>query len=240
MVGMVRFNLGAFASLTAEDEALIAGLGGRGIREAAPRRDLICEGERPRGVICILDGWASIYKQLPSGRRQVTAFLIPGDLADANVFILREMDHSIGAITRVRYAEIAPADFETLTAASPRIATALWKHSLVNVSIAREWVLNVGQRTAYQRLAHLLCEMVVKLRAAGLADGDFHDWPLTQVDLAEATGLTSVHVNRTLQQLRQDGLIRLRARRLVVPDLAALMRVGLFTPNYLHLDPVAV
>jgi CRP-like cAMP-binding protein len=235
---MLRLNLDSLANLTAEDHALIAGLAGRHIREVAPRRDLISEGERPRGVIWILDGWASIYKQLPSGRRQVTSFLIPGDLSDANVFILREMDHSIGAVTRVRYAEIAPDDFGALTDASPHIARALWKHGLVAASIAREWVLNVGQRTAYQRLAHLICELVMKLRAAGLADGDGYDWPLTQIDLADATGLTSVHVNRTLQQLRRDGLINLQGRRLVVPDLAALMRVGLFTPNYLHLDPV--
>lgn len=235
---MLQLNLGSMANLAAEDHALFARLAGRHIREVSPRRDLISEGERPRGVIWILDGWASIYKQLASGRRQVTSFLIPGDLADANVFILREMDHSVGAVTRVRYAEIAPADFETLIDASPRIARALWKHSLVTASIAREWVLNVGQRTAYQRLAHLLCELVVKLDAAGLASTGY-DWPLTQIDLADATGLTSVHVNRTLQQLRQDGLIRLQGRRLAVPDLAALMRVGLFTPNYLHLDPVA-
>ena len=187
-------------------------------------------------MICILDGWASVYKQLPSGRRQVTAFLIPGELGDANVFLLREMDHSIGAITRVRYAEISPADFEAMTDASPRIARALWWHSLVTASIAREWVLNVGQRSAYQRLAHLLCEMIVKLRAVGLIGEDGCDWPLTQTDLADATGLTPVHVNRTLQLLRSDGLIQLQGRRLIVPDLAALMRVGLFTPNYLHLE----
>ena len=187
-------------------------------------------------MICILEGWASIYKQLPDGRRQVTAFLIPGDLADANVFILREMDHSISAITRVRYVEIAPAEFTAMMEASPRIDRAIWWHSLVTGAIAREWVLNVGQRTAYERLAHLLCEMVLKLRAAGLENGGGFDWPLTQADLAEATGLTAVHVNRTLQQLRRDGLVDLRSRRLAVPDLKALMRVGMFNPNYLHLE----
>ncbi len=236
MVEALQHYLQAFAELSPQDQSLIAELAGRNVREVAARRDLVCEGERPRGVICILEGWASVYKQLPSGRRQVTSFLIPGELGDANVFILREMDHSVGAITRVRYAEIAPADFEAMADASPRIARALWWHSLVTASIAREWVLNVGQRSAYERLAHLLCEMIVKLRAVGLADGDGYDWPLTQTDLAEATGLTSVHVNRTLQQLRSDGLIQLQGRRLVVPDLAALMRVGLFTPNYLHLE----
>jgi CRP-like cAMP-binding protein len=238
VVEALRLHLEAFADLTPEDHRLIAELAGRHVRVAPPRRDLVSEGQKPRGVICILDGWASVYKQLPSGRRQVTAFLIPGDLADANVFILSELAHSIGTITPVRYAEIAPADFEAMADASPRIAKALWWHSLVTASIAREWVLNVGQRTAYERLAHLICEMAVKLRVAGLADAEGYDWPLTQTDLADATGLTPVHVNRTLQQLRADGLIDLQRRRLVVPDLAALMRVGLFTPNYLHLERI--
>ena len=236
MVEALQRYLQAFTELAPRDHALIAELAGRNVREAPARRDLVCEGEKPGGVICILDGWASVYKQLPSGRRQVTSFLIPGELGDANVFILGQMDHSIGAITRVRYAEIAPADFEAMADASPRIARALWWHSLVTASTAREWVLNIGQRSAYQRLAHLICEMIVKLRAVGLAGEGGYDWPLTQTDLGEATGLTPVHVNRTLQQLRGDGLIQLQGRRLVVPDLAALMRVGLFTPDYLHLE----
>jgi CRP-like cAMP-binding protein len=236
VVEALQRHLSAFAELSDNDHALIASLASRNLREAAPRRDIVREGEKPTGVLCILEGWAAVYKQLPDGRRQITAFLIPGDLADANVFIVGRMDHSICAITPVRYAEIPPTEFEAMTDASPSIARALWRQTLVNGSISREWVLNIGQRTAYERLAHLLCEMFLKLKAAGLADESGCDWPLTQVDLAEATGLTSVHVNRTLQQMRRDGLIELQGRRLTIPDLRALMRVALFDPDYLHLE----
>lgn len=206
------------------------------MREAAARRDLVREGEEPSAVNLILDGWACAYKQLPDGRRQIVSFLVPGEFGDANVFILREMDHSIGAITRVRYAEIAPAEFTALMEESPRIARALWWHALVTAAVQREWTMNVGQRTAYERIAHLICELFLKLRVVGLTDGDSCDWPLTQADIADATGLTPVHVNRTLQALRRAGLIELQARRLTIPDLGALMDAALFNPNYLHLD----
>jgi CRP-like cAMP-binding protein len=232
----LRLNLEAFTRLSPHDRALIDRVASKNVREAGPRRDLVREGDAPRAVNLILEGWACCYKQLPDGRRQVTSFLVPGEFGDANVFILREMGHSVGAITRVRYAEIAPADFEALMDESPTIARALWWHALVTAEVQREWTLNVGQRTAYERIAHLMCEIFLKLRTAGLTRHDGCDWPLTQADLADATGLTSVHVNRTLQVLRRDGLIALHARRLTIPDLGALMAAGLFSPNYLHFD----
>lgn len=206
------------------------------MREIPPRRDIVREGEKPRCVNVVLDGWACRYKQLPDGRRQVVSFFLPGDLCDANVFILKEMDHSIGAITKVRYAEISPADFEELIAQSPRITQALWWHELVVAAVQREWTTNVGQRTAFERIAHLFCELFLKLRQVGLTDGTSCDFPLTQIDIADATGLTSVHVNRTLQELRREGLIELANKRLTIPDLAALMNVSMFNPNYLHLN----
>ena len=208
----------------------------KNVREVAARRDLVREGEKPRAVNVVLDGWACRYKQLPDGRRQVVSFFLPGDLCDANVFILKEMDHSIGAITRVRYAEIMPADFEDLMAQSPRVTQALWWHELVTAAVQREWTTNVGQRTAYERIAHLFCEIFLKLRQVKLTDGDSCDFPLTQIDIADATGLTSVHVNRTLQELRREGLIELANKRLTIPDLKALMNVSMFNPNYLHLN----
>lgn len=182
----------------------------------------------------VLDGWACRYKQMPDGRRQVLSFFVPGDLCDSNVFLLDEIDHSIGAITRLRYAEIGPEDFDTMVSSSPALRRAFWWNELVAAAIAREWIVNVGQRTALERIAHLLCELFVRLRDAGLTDGDGCDFPLTQADLAEATGLTSVHVNRTIQELRRDGLIILQGRRLTIPDLGALKRAGLFNGNYLH------
>ncbi len=112
----------------------------------------------------------------------------------------------------------------------PRLKQALFWDQLVTVSVQREWTLNVGHRTAYERIAHLLCEMIFRLRAVGLSDGKSCDFPLTQVDLADATGLTSVHVNRTLQELRREGLIELHGRKLAVPKLEALMIAGTFIP----------
>jgi CRP-like cAMP-binding protein len=235
-LGALQLRIEAFTALPQREWEMIERAVSKNVREAPPRRDLIREGDKPQAVILILEGWACCYKQLPDGRRQITSFLVPGDLGDANVFILRKMDHSVGSITPVRYAEIGPADFEQLTGEGPAFARALWWHELVTVAIQREWTANVGQRTARERLAHLICEMFLKLRTAGLASDDSCDWPLTQSDLADATGLTSVHVNRTLQALRREGLIELGGRRLVIPDLEALERVGLFNPEYLHLQ----
>ncbi|HEV2867604.1 MAG TPA: Crp/Fnr family transcriptional regulator [Allosphingosinicella sp.] len=206
------------------------------MREVEPRRDLIREGEKPRAVNLILEGWGSRYKQLPDGRRQILSFVLPGELCDPNVFILREMDHSIGAITRMRYAEIAPADFQELMTASPRLTQGFWWNELAAVATAREWIANVGQRNARERIAHLLCELFIRLRLSGLTEGDACDFPPTQHDLADATGLTSVHVNRTLQDMRREGLIELRGRRLIIPDLDALKQAAGFKENYLHLQ----
>jgi CRP-like cAMP-binding protein len=206
------------------------------VREVEPRRDLIREGDEPRHVHLLLDGWACRYKSLPDGRRQVLAFMLPGALEDSRVFLLRRMDHSIGAITRLRCAEIPPAELEALAAQSPTLARALWRNDLVNAAIAREWVLNVGQRTAHERLAHIMCEVYFRLESVDLAENGSCDWPLTQNDLAEAAGLTSVHVNRTLQLLRGAALIDIRGRRLTILDLPRLKEAGLFTPNYLHFE----
>lgn len=113
---------------------------------------------------------------------------------------------------------------------------ALWWDTLVSVAIQREWTVNLGQRTAIERLGHLFCELFVRLRGIGLTDGDSCPLPLTQVELADAMGLSNVHINRTLQELRRAGLVVFKGKRLTIPDLAALQKVSLFNPNYLHLD----
>ena len=235
MTEALQLHLGAFARLTDDDRARLARIAARHVREIGPRRDLVREGEKPRAMILILDGWAATYKQLRDGRRQITSFLIPGDPGDANVFVLARLDHSIASITPVRYAELSQADFDALVVESPSIARALWGHELATASIHREWVLNVGQRTAFERIAHLVCELFWKLEAVGLTQGFRCDWPLTQADIAEATGLTSVHVNRTLQQMRREGLIEIAGRKLAILNLARLQCVASFNPDYLHL-----
>lgn len=233
---MLKRRLQAFTRLSEDDRASIDHLSGKCVREWGAKRDLIHEGDRPRSVFVMLEGWACRYKQLPDGRRQIVAFFIPGDLCDMEIYILKAMDHSVGTLTNVRAAEISHHDFDQLMLDHPRITQALHWDMLVTVAVQREWTLNIGQRTAYERLAHLFCELFMRLRTVGLANGDTCDFPINQTDLGDATGLTAVHVNRMLQDLRRDGLIELHNRQLRLPNLDALMDAAMFTPNYLHLD----
>ncbi|MGP7796498.1 Crp/Fnr family transcriptional regulator [Sphingomonas sp. CLY1604] len=200
------------------------------------RRDLIREGDRPRNVNLIVEGWAFRYKTLEDGRRQIIAFYLPGDLCDPNGYILKEMDHSVGALTAVRYVEIARERIEALTAMGPRLDQALRWDVLVSAAIQREWTVNLGQRDAIERLSHLFCELFFRLRAVGLVDGHRCEIPLTQTDLAEATGMTPVHVNRMVQELRARGLVRWKGREFEALDLDGLCEVAMFNPTYLHLD----
>jgi len=232
---VVVTKLDAFTRLSKDDRAALARLCSN-VRQVEARRDLISEGDKPRHVNLMLEGWACRYKTLPDGKRQLISLFVPGDFCDLNIYILKEMDHSIGAITRLKVAEIDRDDMDELTAGHPRITQALWWHELVAAAIQREWTVNIGQRTAYQRLGHFFVEVFMRLRTVGLTDGDSCEFPLTQTDLAEACGLTAVHVNRMLQELRADGLIELDRRRLTIRDLPKLMQVSMFNPNYLHLD----
>jgi len=144
------------------------------------------------------------------------------------------MDHSIGAITSLTVAEIGREVLHGVVTTHPNITTALWWQELVSKSIQREWLVNVGQRSALERIAHVFCEMFLRLESVGLTHGFSCDFPPTQTDIADAIGLTSVHVNRSLQELRRLGLITLERQKLTINDMPALKRVALFDPNYLH------
>ncbi|NUS99880.1 MAG: Crp/Fnr family transcriptional regulator [Sphingomonas sp.] len=228
-------RLDAFTRLSPEDRSAIAKLS-RVSRVVPARRDLIREGEKPKFVHLMVEGWACRYKTLPDGRRQIVAFFVPGDFCDLNVYVLKQMDHSIGAITRLAVSDISRDEMDRLTTDCPRITQALWWEALVNSAIQREWTLNIGQRTAYERIGHLLVELFLRLRSVGQTSGNSCDFPLTQTDLADATGLTAVHVNRTLQELRRDELIILERKRLTIPSIRNLMSASMFNSNYLHLD----
>ena len=225
-----------FVRLSAADRAVLDRAAEQRVRTFTPHTDIAREGDKPTDVRLILSGWACRYKQLEDGRRQIVSFVLPGDICDLNIYILREMDHSIGTITSVTAADLPRDLFDEINAGYPRILTAFWWESLVNASIQREWIMNLGQRTALERMAHLLCELFIRLRMAGLADNNSCSFPLTQADLAEATGLSKVHVNRTLQELRASDLIILKGKTFMVPDLNRLISAGLFNPNYLHLE----
>ena len=227
-------RLQAFSRLTGDDINALETAASKQSREVQPRRDLIREGERPRSVYLVVDGWACRYKTLSDGRRQIVAFMVPGDLCDVNCTILSQADHSVGAITRLKVAEIPSDEFEALLEARPMLRQALRWSELVNIAIKREWTLSLGQRTAFERISHLLCETYVRLEAIGRAKDNRCDFPLTQIDLADATGLTPVHVNRTLQELRRCGLVELGNKKLYIPDMPALCGAALFNHDYLH------
>lgn len=228
-------NLRSHGELSAAECARIEEAAARSISTVGERRDIIREGEVPSTIKIVLDGWVARYKQLPDGRRQILSLMIPGDICDANAFILERMDHSLGALTAVQFARIERTEFEALMAGSPAITRALWRSELVTASIQREWTASVGQRQALERIAHLFCEMHTRMKGIGLAPRDTCEFPLTQADIGEATGLTPVHVNRMLQALRKDGLIELRSKRLQVLDIERLRERALFDPSYLHI-----
>jgi CRP-like cAMP-binding protein len=228
-------RLSALARLHEEDRRALEGVLADNIRRAGPHTDLACEGDAPVATQAILSGWALRYKTLEDGRRQIINLLLPGDTCDYNAFLLRELDHSVGALTPVIYAEIPSDRMEAVLANCPTVARALARESLVMAAIQREWTVNLGQRRAFERVAHLLCEVYLRLQTVGLAEGLSCTFPLTQTDLAEATGLSTVHVNRTLQELRRERLIVLQDKSLQIRNLEDLMSAALFYPNYLHL-----
>jgi CRP-like cAMP-binding protein len=206
------------------------------VHDFAAREDVISQGDRTGGVKLLLEGFACRYKVLEDGRRQIVAYFVPGDLCDLRVFILKRMDHSIGAVVASKVATISPENVLKLTSTYPTLTRALWWSTLVEEAIAREWIVNVGQRNALERMAHLFCELLYRFRAVGLNQGMSCTLPLTQVELAETLGLSSVHVNRTLQELRRQKLITLEGGTLTIQDFEALKEVSFFNADYLHLD----
>lgn len=229
-------RLARFVALTAEDHALIEDAGSERVRKIGAREDVFREGERPRCLYLVLDGWAMRYKSLEDGRRQVLSFALPGDVCEQHVLLLPRADHSLAAITQVSVAEISAARLVEIARASPRLVRAFSWSDLVGQARQREWTVNLGQRTALERMAHLICELFVRLRAVGLTHGATCELPITQAILADATGISAVHVNRTLQELRASNLITLRGKHLTIHDLEGLQTVALFSPAYLHLD----
>jgi CRP-like cAMP-binding protein len=229
-------KLGAYTQLSDEDQALLDRVTSEHTRHLGAREDIVAEGRPPHAINVFETGWGCRYKTLEDGRRQIVGLFLPGDMCDLNVYLLSQMDHSIGALTAATISEISRSGFDELMTSHPRIRSALWWEQLVAGAIQREWSVNLGQRTALERLAHLLCEVFYRLRVVGLTDGDRCDFPLTQTELGEATGLSTVHVNRTLQELRAANLIILKDRTLQIPDLEELEDVAMFDPAYLHLE----
>jgi CRP-like cAMP-binding protein len=227
-------KLETLARLPEEDRDALNRLGGNA-RELGARRNIIREGDRPDHVHLMVEGWAARYKLLPGGSRQITAFLIPGDFCDLHVTLLGEMDHSIITLTRSRVAFIPYGEVESLID-RPKLARAMWWATLVDEAVLREWIVNVGRRDAFEAIGHVMCELYVRMKNVGLVTDHSFELPLTQEELADALGLTPVHVNRVLQRMRGDGLIAFKSGSLTILDYPRLEKSAGFNPNYLHIE----
>lgn len=227
-------KLDGLASLSGDERRVLSEAAVR-TRTVGPDQDVVREGERTSDCNLILDGVLCRYKLLPEGRRQIIGFQIPGDLCDLTGFVLGRMDHSVATLTPTTLAVISHLRLQEITEQYPRLTRALWQETIIDASISREWLANIGRRSAYQRVAHLLCEMGLRLEAVGRAQNGTFEWPITQAEVADAMGLSHVHVNRVLKQLRAEGLIELRERAVVVLDWERLRKTGEFRPDYLFL-----
>lgn len=228
-------KLERFCSISEEEQrALLGAISAE--RTFAPGADLIHEHRPTEGVFVIVDGFACRYKLLPSGRRQIIGFLLPGDMCDLRVFLLRRMDHSIAALGPVSALLIPPDAALDLLESSTRLTRALWWTTVVEDSITREWIVNVGYRSAFERVAHLFCEIFWRLESVGLTRDNQCHLPLTQIELGDTLALSSVHINRTLMGMRRAHLVNLHRGHLELLNRPALERAAGFDPTYLHLD----
>jgi CRP-like cAMP-binding protein len=227
-------KLELFGVLPDEDRALLDEVAAQG-HSVAARTDLIVAGDAPSDVHLVLEGFACRYKLMPDGRRHIFAFMLPGDFCDLNIFILKAMDHNIGTLTRCVIADI-PRKRILEMVERPQLARALWWATLVDEATLREWLVNLGQRGAEQRIAHLLCEIHLRLQVIGLAGASSFKLPLSQEVIADTTGLSNVHANRMLVKLREEGLIEIEGRSIDLLDIKRIRAMCDFDPNYLHLD----
>jgi len=209
------------------------------LQTVEPSVYIVREGERPDRSCLILSGFAFRHKVTLEGARQIVSVHIPGDFLDLDGALLNVADHNVQALSRCELACIPRAAIRDLILAHPRVGTAMWTETLIDGSMFREWVVNVGRRDARSRIAHLLCEFARRLDVVGLAAQYRYELPMTQEQLADATGLTPVHVNRVLMGLARDGLIERTKRFIGIPDWEALRRVAGFSETYLHLDQLS-
>ena len=227
-------KLERFASLSEADRAVLEGIGTH-IENVPAHWDLVNEGDRPRGIFLVLEGMAYRYKMRANGARQIPAYLVPGDMGDLDVALLDRMDHSVCTFSPCRVAWIKPEGLADIQLNHPAIARAMRISTLVDEATLREWLLNVGRRSSKERLAHLFSELLLRLQVVGLATENSYALPMGQAELADTTGMSSVHVHRSMMELRREGLIALTGRTLTILDVPALKALAEFEANYLHL-----
>ncbi|TGQ23610.1 MAG: cyclic nucleotide-binding domain-containing protein [Mesorhizobium sp.] len=203
-------------------------------RDYRTGEDIVREGDRPSHSFAVLDGLVASAKITGEGKRQITSIFVPGDIPDLHGIHLSVMDCTFAPLTPARVGFMRHHALRAICAKHPSIANLFWRSTLIDAAIYREWVTNVGRRDAYVRMAHLLCELIVRLHAVGQIQDHVAEFPVSQAVLGDAVGLSTVHVNRVLQELRRDGLISTSGSRLKALDWKGLVRAGDFYTTYLH------
>lgn len=224
--------------LSPEEERAIRGVVAE-TRRVGADQILIRGGEELTSSVLLLDGWLARSKDLAGGERQVTELHVAGDFADLHGFTLKRLDHDVLTLSDCIIAIVPHDRLQRVTEQYPRVARAYWFSTNVDAAITRELALSLGQRSAISRMAHIFCELHARLDVVGRARPDGFEFPLTQRELSECLGLTVVHANRTIQELRRRGLIELESRQLTILDRAGLEGVAEFDPSYLYLDRMA-
>jgi CRP-like cAMP-binding protein len=207
------------------------------VRQWEAGRAIVSDGERPTDCCLIIEGFCVRAKTTVSGQRQILSIHIAGDIPDLQSLHLHRMDHDLITLVPSTLGFISHASLRVLTRARPNIAEVLWRDSLIDAAIFREWIVNVGQRPATSRLAHVVLELRERLAVIGRARGDTFEMPLTQEQVGEALGITPVHANRVIKQLRDERIVDISRGRVTVLDAAKLEEVGQFDDLYLHQDP---
>jgi CRP-like cAMP-binding protein len=198
--------------------------------------DIVAAEQIADGAHLLLSGWACRYTRLAGGRRRIQSLCMGGDFIDLQAFTLKRMDHSAVALTPCRLAVIPHARLLEISETMPHLTRLLWLTTVVDAAIQRQWLLGAGQRSALGRLAHLLCEVFTRLEVGGLNDGQSFRLPLTQAELGDTLGISLVHANRVVGELRARGLVRWRGEQVTILDWAALRDLAEFDPAYLELE----
>jgi CRP-like cAMP-binding protein len=227
-------KLDRLAPLGEPDKQAITDLPFRSITVTAGTH-LVRERDRVTDCCVLLSGYAFRYKVAANGNRQIVSFHMTGDVLDLQHLLLPRADHGVQTLTDATVAWVPVASLTALTEKHPTIGKALWRDTLIDASIFREWVLNVGQRDAKSRIAHMLCEFAVRREAAGLGTPERFELPMSQEHIADATGLTPVHVNRMLMALANEGIIERDKRDVKITDWERMRRAADFDVNYLHM-----
>jgi CRP-like cAMP-binding protein len=235
MIESFLMKLRARDEVSAEEERALRAVIGE-VREIAADKTIIRAGDEIDASTLLIDGLLCRYKDLRDGQRQIMELHVPGDFADLHSLTLKRLDHNVMTLTRARVAMAPHERLREVTRQQPHLTRLLWFSTNLDAAIHREWMLSLGRRSALSRVAHFFCEMRVRLGLIGMAEEGGYALDLTQVDLAECLGLTSVHINRTLKELRERALVEFRGGRVAIRDLAGLEGVAEFDPAYLHLE----